>query len=90
MSIKRYCYLKQPFANCHTHIRAHRSLSLLFIPIDKNMESTTEAKELDQWIEQLEQCKQLEERQVKILCEKVILLMPTIFIVIFSIRPRRY
>lgn len=35
------------------------------------MENTTEAKELDQWIEQLEQCKQLDERQVKILCEKV-------------------
>ena len=35
------------------------------------MENKTEAKELDKWIEQLEQCKQLEESQVKILCEKV-------------------
>ena len=29
------------------------------------------AKELDQWIERLEDCKQLEESQVKILCDKV-------------------
>ena len=29
------------------------------------------AKELDQWVAKLEQCKQLEENQVKILCEKV-------------------
>lgn len=28
-------------------------------------------KELDQWIEQLNECKQLSENQVKILCEKV-------------------
>lgn len=29
------------------------------------------AKELDAWIEQLNECKQLEENQVKQLCEKV-------------------
>lgn len=29
------------------------------------------AKELDQWIEQLYECKQLTESQVKTLCEKV-------------------
>ena len=29
------------------------------------------AKELDQWIEQLNECKQLTENQVKTLCEKV-------------------
>jgi hypothetical protein len=28
-------------------------------------------KEIDAWIEQLYQCKQLSENQVKILCEKV-------------------
>lgn len=30
-----------------------------------------EAKELDQWIEQLYECNQLTEAQVKSLCEKV-------------------
>ena len=29
------------------------------------------AKELDQWVEQLNECKQLTENQVKTLCEKV-------------------
>lgn len=28
-------------------------------------------KELDQWIEQLYECKQLTESQVKVLCDKV-------------------
>lgn len=28
-------------------------------------------KEVDGWIEQLKQCKQLEENSIKILCEKV-------------------
>lgn len=32
-------------------------------------------KELDQWIEQLNECKQLTESQVKTLCEKVILII---------------
>jgi len=31
------------------------------------------AKELDQWVEQLNECKQLTENQVKTLCEKVTL-----------------
>jgi serine/threonine-protein phosphatase 2A catalytic subunit len=34
-------------------------------------EERTAAKELDQWIEQLNECKQLSENQVKTLCEKV-------------------
>ena len=32
-------------------------------------------KELDQWVAKLEDCKQLEESQVKILCDKVIYTM---------------
>lgn len=35
------------------------------------MEEKTQLKELDQWIEQLMECKQLGENQVKTLCEKV-------------------
>lgn len=38
------------------------------------VEDRAAAKELDQWIEQLHECKQLTETQVKTLCEKVILL----------------
>lgn len=34
-------------------------------------EERTGAKELDLWIEQLNECKQLSENQVKTLCEKV-------------------
>ena len=35
------------------------------------MEDRAVAKELDEWISQLRDCKQLEETQVKALCEKV-------------------
>lgn len=35
------------------------------------MEEKTTAKELDAWIARLEECKQLEEKQVQILCDKV-------------------
>lgn len=35
------------------------------------MEEKSVLKELDQWIEQLNDCKQLQESQVKTLCEKV-------------------
>ena len=35
------------------------------------MEDKVQAKELDQWIASLEECKQLEESQVKVLCDKV-------------------
>jgi len=35
------------------------------------MEDKVMAKELDQWVAKLQDCKQLEENQVKILCEKV-------------------
>ena len=38
------------------------------------------AKELDQWIEQLYECKQLSEPQVKTLCEKVIITCKSILI----------
>jgi len=34
------------------------------------MEDKVVAKELDQWVAKLEECKQLEESQVKTLCEK--------------------
>lgn len=35
------------------------------------MEDKASLKELDQWIEQLNECKQLTENQVKTLCDKV-------------------
>ena len=35
------------------------------------MEEKIAAKALDGWIARLEECKQLEEKQVRILCEKV-------------------
>ncbi len=35
------------------------------------MDEKAFSKELDQWIEQLNECKQLSENQVKSLCEKV-------------------
>lgn len=35
------------------------------------MDEKAFTKELDQWIEQLNECKQLSENQVKSLCEKV-------------------
>lgn len=35
------------------------------------MEDKTTLKDLDQWIEQLNECKQLTEAQVKTLCDKV-------------------
>jgi len=35
------------------------------------VEDRSLCKELDQWIEQLMECKQLAENQVKALCEKV-------------------
>lgn len=44
------------------------------------MDDKTSLKELDQWIEQLNECKQLTESQVKFLCDKVNI----------SAAPRRY
>ena len=35
------------------------------------MEEKTTAKELDSWIARLQECKQLEENQVRALCNKV-------------------
>lgn len=35
------------------------------------MDDKAAAKELDQWVEQLNECKQLNENQVRTLCEKV-------------------
>lgn len=40
------------------------------------MEDRVVAKELDEWIAKLEDCKQLEETQVKVLCEKVRVFTP--------------
>lgn len=39
------------------------------------MDEKAFTKELDQWIEQLNECKQLSENQVKTLCEKVCLIL---------------
>lgn len=38
---------------------------------ESGMEEKVFTKELDQWVEQLNECKQLSEGQVKSLCEKV-------------------
>lgn len=35
------------------------------------MDDKSFTKELDQWVEQLNECKQLSENQVRTLCEKV-------------------
>lgn len=43
------------------------------------MEDKTTLKDLDQWIEQLNECKQLTEAQVKTLCDKVIAIQQAIF-----------
>lgn len=42
------------------------------------MEDKSFTKELDQWIEQLNECKQLTENQVRSLCEKVTLTKPNL------------
>lgn len=47
------------------------------------MEDKTTLKDLDQWIEQLNECKQLTESQVKSLCEKVRRGLKLFFINIF-------
>lgn len=39
----------------------------------QKMDEKASCKELDQWIEQLNDCKQLSENQVKTLCEKVMI-----------------
>lgn len=44
------------------------------------MEDKSFTKELDQWIEQLNECKQLTENQVRTLCEKVSCLRKSGFI----------
>lgn len=44
------------------------------------MEDKSFTKELDQWIEQLNECKQLTENQVRTLCEKVSWLRRSSFI----------
>ena len=49
---------------CHVTLQIVR-------PAGIKMEEKTTAKELDSWITRLEECKQLEEKQVKILCNKV-------------------
>lgn len=45
------------------------------------MEDKTTLKDLDQWIEQLNECKQLTETQVKTLCDKVRMLFIIIRII---------
>ena len=35
------------------------------------MDENTSVKELDSWISRLEECKKLEEKQIKLLCDKV-------------------
>lgn len=58
---------------------------MVLVHNDEEMDTTSAApkgemisrefvKELDEWIAQLYECKQLTENQVKILCDKVILL----------------
>ena len=44
--------------------------------------SKAEIADLDKWIEQLKECKPLEECQVKVLCEKVLQITNIIFILI--------
>ena len=43
----------------------------LCLGLEYDMEDRVVVKELDEWISKLEVCKQLEETQVKVLCEKV-------------------
>lgn len=50
------------------------------------VEDRTAAKELDQWIEQLNECKQLNENQVKTLCEKVCMVHEFYFCYLFVVR----
>ena len=50
-----------------------------------------EISDLDKWIEQLKECKPLEECQVKILCEKVIFLnLFYIHYIYLYYRPEKY
>ena len=50
-----------------------------------------ELSDLDKWIEQLKECKPLEECQVKILCEKVIFLnLFYIYYLYLYYRPEKY
>lgn len=51
-----------------------RNLPKLVGPLvdsEPGMDDKSFTKELDGWIEQLNECKQLSENQVKVLCEKV-------------------
>lgn len=54
-------------------------------PINGGSGCGINVKELDQWIEQLNECKQLTESQVKTLCEKVSIQRKRIKIVFLSI-----
>ena len=49
------------------------------------MEDRVVAKELDEWIAKLEDCKQLEETQVKVLCEKVRCFRPRTRTIFYSV-----
>ena len=66
------------FKRVKQHLCVSRLSALIFVNIiapfctaAHSMEDKVFTKELDQWIEQLNECKQLSENQVKILCEKV-------------------
>lgn len=53
------------------------------------MEDKTTIKDLDQWIEQLNECKQLTETQVKTLCDMVITTPAIITIIYFNLYQSR-
>lgn len=57
----------------HNTLCAHISGNQVYLFIHYcTMEDKSLAKELDQWIACLQECKQLEESHVKVLCDKVI------------------
>lgn len=68
----QHCSGRAPF-DFVLHVRLSNN-QLIYVgrPI---MDDKTSLKELDQWIEQLNECKQLTESQVKFLCDKVNVLL---------------
>lgn len=65
-----YIYIFPPRTSVYLFWLQIQNLFFIYRIIKMNEERTA-AKELDQWIEQLNECKQLSENQVKTLCEKV-------------------
>ena len=80
-------------------MRDHRESELdhnafkIVVAQNPTMEEKASLKELDQWIEQLNDCKQLTESQVKTLCDKVsavcVVMMTTITVIIVDV-PLRF